>query len=107
MRFQAAAPDARAIVYAGIQADPLVSRVADLLLDASPAERAMARAVMNGESTDPDRWRAMVPAAFDAAAVGPDGVDHAERLLATCLDVAGRGEQSRSQFRGAIVEELT
>ena len=30
MRFQDAAPDARAVVYAGIQADPLVKRVADL-----------------------------------------------------------------------------
>jgi hypothetical protein len=107
MRFQAAAPDARAIVYARIQADPLVGRVADLLLDASPAERVLARAVMNGESGDPGRWRAMVPAAFDAATAGADGVAHAERLLAACLDVAGRGEQSRSQFRGAIVEELT
>ena len=107
MRFQAAAPDARAIVYAGIQADPLVGRVADLLLDASLAERVLARAVMNGERTDPDVWRAMVPSAFDPATAGPDGIAHAERLLTACLAVAERGEQVRSQFRGAIVEELT
>ena len=36
MRFQDAADDARAVVYAGIQADPLVARAADLLADASP-----------------------------------------------------------------------
>ena len=29
MRFQDAAPDARAVVYAGIQADPLVARAVD------------------------------------------------------------------------------
>ena len=30
-----------------------------------------------------------------------------ERILAASLEVADRGEQVRSQFRGAIVEELT
>jgi hypothetical protein len=53
MRFQDAAPDARAIVYAGIQAEPLVARAAALLADASLEERVLARAVMNGMSTDP------------------------------------------------------
>ena len=111
MRFQDAARDGRAIVYAGIQADPLVGRVADLLLDAVPAELVMARAVMNGERTEPDVWRGMFPALFDPPAVGlvadPAVSEHAERLLVASLDVADRGEQSRSQFRGAIVEELT
>ena len=37
MRFQDAARDARAVVYAGIQADPLVARTATLLADATPA----------------------------------------------------------------------
>ena len=36
MRFQDAARDGRAIVYAGIQADPLVKRAATLLADATP-----------------------------------------------------------------------
>ena len=56
MRFQDAAPDARAIVYAGIQADPLVARAAAVLANAGHAERVLARAVMNGESTDPGAW---------------------------------------------------
>ena len=99
MRFQDAAPDARAIVYAGIQADPLVGRLADLLDGASTAQLVLARAVMNGETTDPDTWRSMVPACF------PD--ERSEAILTASLQVAERGEQVRSQFRGAIVEALT
>ncbi len=105
MRFQDAARDARAVVYAGIQADPLVARTARLLADASQAERMLARAVMNGESADPGIWRAMVPRLF-----APDVSDLARRrtedILAVSLDVAGRGDQARSQYRGAIVEAL-
>ena len=99
MRFQDAAPDARAIVYAGIQADPLVGRLAELLDGASTAQLVLARGVMNGETTDPDTWRSMVPACF------PD--DRSEAILTASLQVAERGEQVRSQFRGAIVEALT
>ena len=99
MRFQDAAPDARAIVYAGIQADPLVGRLGELLDGASTAQLVLARAVMNGETIDPDTWRSMVPACF------PD--DRSEAILAASLQVAERGEQVRSQFRGAIVEALT
>jgi hypothetical protein len=106
MRFQDAARDARAVVYAGIQADPLVARAATLLAEATAAERLLARAAMNGERTDPDAWRRMFPTLFGEAASGePRG--HAELVLAASLEVAGRGEASRSQFRGAIVEELT
>lgn len=106
MRFQDAARDARAVVYAGIQADPLVARAARLLADAPFAGRLLARAVMNGESTDRDHWRAMFPACF------ADGVGEAERagfeaILEAACAVADRGEQVRSQVRGAIVEELT
>jgi hypothetical protein len=103
MRFQDAARDGRAIVYAGIQADPLVARVADLLTGATADELVLARAVMNGERTDPAIWRAMFPALF----TGSDADSRAERILAASLEVAERGEQTRSQFRGAIVEELT
>jgi hypothetical protein len=106
MRFQDAARDGRAVVYAGIQADPLVARVADALAEATHHERVMARAVMNGESTDPTTWLAMFPTLF-----GPDvddeGRRRAETVLAAALEVAERGEQVRSQFRGAIVEALT
>lgn len=106
MRFQDAARDARAVVYAGIQADPLVAHAAELLADAGLAQRVLARAVMNGETTDPDGWRATFPSLF-----GPtvDSTDRArsEAILTDSLAVAERGEQVRSQVRGAIVEELT
>ena len=109
MRFQDAAPDARAIVYAGIQADPLVARAAALLADAGYPERVLARAVMNGESTDPAAWRTMFPGLFgpDAVASNSRAVERAEAILAASLAVADRGEQARSQYRGAIVESLT
>lgn len=107
MRFQDAARDGRAVVYAGIQADPLVRRAATLLAEATAAQRVLARAVMNGESTDAAGWQAMFPALFGPSVpVGPDRT-RSEALLAASLEVAERGEQVRSQFRGAIVEELT
>jgi hypothetical protein len=106
MRFQDAAIDARAVVYAGIQADPLVSRAAGLLADASHGQRLLARAVMNGESSDPAAWRTIFSRLFaEAAAAGER--DGSEAILAISLEVAARGEQVRSQFRGAIVEALT
>jgi len=49
MRFMDARPDGRAVVYAHIQADPLVARAADLLAGASTTQRLLARAAMNGE----------------------------------------------------------
>lgn len=106
MRFQDAARDARAVVYAGIQADPLVARLAALLAAATPAERWMARAAMNGERTDAEIWRRMFPALFGEGSAA-ELRDHAERLLAASLEVANRGEQARSSYRGAVVEELT
>jgi hypothetical protein len=105
VRFQDAARDGRAVVYAGIQADPLVGRAADLLADAGHAERVLARAVMNGESTDAATWTAMFPTLFGPAA-GPGRRARSEAILAVALEVAARGEAVRSQFRGAIVEEL-
>ena len=106
MRFQDAARDGRAVVYAGIQSDPLVDRAAAALERAGHAERVLARAVMNGETTDPTTWMAMFPGLFGPAATGADR-EHAEAVLAASLEVAERGEQVRSQFRGAIVEALT
>jgi hypothetical protein len=106
VRFQDAARDARAVVYAGIQADPLVARAAALLVDASMPERVMARAVMNGETTDEDGWRVTFPTLFGSGA-DPAARDRSEAVLAASLEVADRGEQVRSQVRGAIVEELT
>ncbi len=108
MRFQDAAPDARAVVYAGIQADPLVARAATLLADATQDQRILARAVMNGMSTEPAPWIAMFPSLFGptASADGPERA-RSEAILAASLEVAERGEQVRSQVRGAIVEALT
>ena len=108
MRFQDASPDARAVVYAGIQADPLVARAAGLLADATQDERILARAVMNGMSTGVATWTAMFPSLFgpDAPIDGPARA-RSEAILAASLEVAERGEQIRSQFRGAIVESLT
>lgn len=106
MRFQDAARDARAVVYAGIQADPLVARAAAALADASIGQRLLARAVMNGESGDPESWRTMFPSLFAAAADANERAG-SETILALSLEVAARGEQVRSQFRGAIVESMT
>ncbi len=109
MRFADPRPDGRAIVYATIQADPLVARAAELLGDASYAQRLLARAAMNGASLEPDTWRAMFPTLF-----GPHGDPpgsparlRSEAILEVSLDVADRGEQVRSQFRGAIVEAVS
>jgi len=99
VRFQDAAPDGRAIVYAHVQADPLVVGLADLLAHATPAQRVLARAAMNGESAEAPVWRAMFPTCF------PD--DRSEAILAASLAVAGRGDQVRDQSRGAVVEALT
>jgi len=117
VRFQDAAPDARHVVYAAIQAEPLVTRLARLLADATTGQRLMARAVMNGERTDPATWRTMFPTLFrtgpEAAGPRTDPVAssadpaHSEVILAACLEVAERGEEARSQYRGAIVEALT
>jgi hypothetical protein len=108
VRFQDAARDARAVVYAGIQADPLVARSAALLAEATPGQRLLARAVMNGETTDPDGWRVMFPTLFgSSASADPAERDRSEAILAASLAVADRGEQVRSQVRGALVEELT
>jgi hypothetical protein len=106
MRFQDAARDGRAVVYAGIQADPLVIRAARSLADATGAGRLLARAVMNGESTDPEHWRAMFPILFGRAATDEER-ERSEAILEASLAVADRGEQVRSQVRGALVEELT
>jgi hypothetical protein len=106
MRFQDAARDGRAVVYAAIQAEPLVARAAELLAGATRGELVLARAVMNGERTDPAIWRRMFPTLFGDP-VEPAARDRSEAILSVALQVADRGEQVRSQVRGAIVEALT
>lgn len=108
MRFQDAARDARAVVYAGIQADPLVARAAALLADATLEQRILARAVMNGETSDPDAWRTTFPTLFGRAAGADAAVrERSDAILEASLAVAERGEQVRSQVRGALVEATT
>jgi hypothetical protein len=106
MRFQGAAPDARAVTYAAIQADPVVARAAGLLAEANRAECLLARAVMNGESLDVESWRTMFPTLFGPA-VEPVERERSEAILAVSLAIADHGEQMRSQLRGALVESLT
>ena len=106
MRFQDAARDGRAVVYAGIQAEPVVARAAALLADASPAQRVLARAAMTGMTVDPGTWMTMFPGLFGAA-VSADERAASEAILAVALEVADRGDQVRDQLRGAIVESLT
>jgi hypothetical protein len=106
VRFQDAVPDARAVTYARIQADPLVMAAADALVEAGPAERVLGRAVMNGETLDADGWRTAFPSLFDVARPESDRA-RAERVLAASLAVADRGAGVRDQFRGAIVEAVT
>lgn len=106
MRFQDAARDARAVVYAGIQADPLVARAAELLADATNGQRLLARAVMNGETGDPEAWRVTFPSLFGSTSGDEAAQARSEAILAASLAVADRGEQVRSQVRGAIVEAL-
>ena len=106
VRFQDAAQDGRAVVYAGIQADPLVARAAELLADATTA--ATGAGARGDERRDhrPGGWRTMFPTLFGRRRAGPRARpvrgDPGRRLA-----VADRGEQVRSQFRGAIVEALT
>lgn len=106
MRFQDAAQDARAVTYATIQAEPVVAEAAALLVEASPGQRLLARAIMNGESLDPVGWRIMFPVLF-----GPDAADaersRSEAILTVSLAIADRGDQVRNQLRGALVEAVT
>ena len=106
MRFQDAAKDARAVVYAGIQADPLVGRAAEALADAPPAVLVLARAVMNGESDDEATWRTIFPTLLGPLADAEVRAS-AEAVLGPALAIAAKGTEARNQFRGAVVEELT
>jgi hypothetical protein len=93
-------------VYAGIQADPLVDRAALLLAEASFAQRLLARAAMNGESQVAGPWQGMFSMLFSSDGE-PAERERTQGILEAALDVASRGEQVRSQYRGAIVEALT
>ena len=86
--FADARPDGRAVVYAHIQADPLVAEAADLLAEATTTQRLLARAVMNGVSTDPAIWRAMFPTLFGPGGAGRRATpvrDRSEAILDVSL----------------------
>ena len=101
-------PDGRAVVYAHIQADPLVARIAGAARRGDDAQR---RARARG-----DERRVDGPGAGGRCSRRCSGRrrrrrrpvrDRSEAILARPLEVADRGEQARSQFRGAIVEAMT
>jgi hypothetical protein len=106
MRFQNAAKDARAVSYEAIQREPVVAEAAGLLVEAKLDQRVLARAVMTGESLDPEGWRTMFPTLF-----GPDADDaervRSEAILTASLAIADRGDEVRNQLRGALVESIT
>jgi hypothetical protein len=106
VRFQDAARDARAVTYEAIQADPVVGQAASLLVEATAAQRVLARAVMTGETLDPDGWRTMFPTLFGPTSE-PSTRERSEAILAVSLAIADRGDQTRNQLRGALVESLT
>jgi hypothetical protein len=106
VRFQDAARDARAVTYEAIQREPVVAEAASLLADASPTQRLLARAVMNGETTDPDGWRAMFPTLFGQD-VEASTRERSDAVLTVSLAIADRGDQVRNQLRGALVESVT
>jgi hypothetical protein len=81
-------------------------RAATLLADATLGQRLLARAVMNGETTDPTAWMTTFPTLFGAAVDGSARA-RSEAILAASLQVADRGDEVRNQVRGAIVEALT
>ena len=64
---------------------------------------------MNGKSyRTPGAWRLMFPGcSARARSAAIDAVDRAGRRSLAAVAVADRGEQARSQYRGAIVESLT
>ena len=75
---------------------------------ASLDQRILARAVMNGDVDGRRRLAGDVPDPVrPRRRRRPDASASSEAILAASLEVAERGEQVRSQFRGAIVESLT
>ena len=108
MRFQDSRRDGRAVVYAAIQAEPLVAaRREPLAADATRAERILARRGDERETDRSDGWRRMFPTTVRARRRRMRYAPGRQAILALSLEVADRGEQVRSQVRGAIVEALT
>jgi hypothetical protein len=95
--FTDAPPDGRAVVYAGIQGDPILKPLAHALAAASPADRLIARALMG--DPEPDVTTAAAFAALLPSQRGPS-----DPLIVGALAIGGKAAQSNAQYRGAIVE---
>jgi hypothetical protein len=98
--FTDAPRDGRAVVYSGIQADPILRPLAVAIANATPAERLIARAVMN----DPEPTTAETAALF-AALPSHRGVS--DPLVVGAVTIGGKAQASNAQYRGAVVEATT
>jgi hypothetical protein len=98
--FTDAPRDGRAVVYSGIQADPILKPLAQAIAAASPADRLIARALMG--DPEPDHATAAAYAALLPSQRGPS-----DPLIVGALAIGGKAAQSNAQYRGAIVEATT
>jgi hypothetical protein len=98
--FSDAPRDGRAVVYSGIQADPILRPLAVAIANATPAERLVARAVMN----DPEPTIAETVALFAAL---PSHRTTTDPLVVGALAIGGKAQASNAQYRGAVVEATT
>ncbi len=98
--FTDAPRDGRAIVYSGIQADPILKPLAQAIAAAAPPDRLFARALMG----DPEPNAATAAAFFSLLPTrrGPN-----DALVIGALAIGGKAAQSNAQYRGAIVEATT
>lgn len=98
--FSDAPRDGRAVVYAGIQADPMLRPIAVAVANAAPADRLVARALMNDPGPD-----AATAAAYFAAL--PSKRTPTDPLSVGALAIGNKAAQSNAQYRGAVVEATT
>lgn len=98
--FSDAPRDGRAVVYSGIQADPILRPLAVAIANATPADRLIARAVMN----DPEPTTTEAVALFAAL---PSRRTTADPLVVGALAIGGKAQASNAQYRGAVVEATT
>ncbi len=98
--FSDAPRDGRAVVYAGIQADPMLRPIAVAIATAAPADRLVARALMNDPAPD-----ATTASAYFASL--PSRRAPSDALVTGALAIGNKAAQSNAQYRGAIVEATT
>ena len=98
--FTDAPRDGRAVVYAGIQADPMLRPIAVAIASAAPADRLAARALMNDPAPD-----AATALAYFASL--PTHRTASDPLVTGALAIGNKAAQSNAQYRGAIVEATT